>query len=243
MASYARYVLRGDTSANWESKNPVLLKNEIGYDMTAHYFKMGDGTSTWKNLPYIRITVTDNLTTSNTVNALSANQGKVLKGLIDGKADTTTVNNLETRLTQFINNSKVTVENNLTSTSTTNALSANQGRVLKGLIDSKTSVTVINNLTNTSTTAALSANQGKVLKELVDAKASKTDINIFGIGYTVNSFNAYKKPTKITFSDGVIANLTWNGTQLNTITASTGEKITINYDNDGLITGRTVTKG
>ena len=91
------------------------------------------------------------------------------------------------------------------------------------------------NLTSTDNKKALSANQGRVLDEKINK------INIFGIGYTVNSFNAYNKPTKITFSDGLVANLTWRGTQLDNITASTGEKITINYNNDGLITGRTVT--
>lgn len=65
---------------------------------------------------------------------------------------------------------KTTVVNNLTSTSTTSALSAYQGKVLKGLIDT-TSVAipdVINNLTSTSTTNALSAYQGKILKGLID---------------------------------------------------------------------------
>lgn len=76
---------------------------------------------------------------------------------------------------------KTTVENLLTSTSTTNALSSAQGTLLKGLIDTlKTKLdgiadgankTVVENvLTSTSTTNALSANQGKVLKGLIDAK-------------------------------------------------------------------------
>jgi hypothetical protein len=49
---------------------------------------------------------------------------------------------------------------NLTSTSTTSALSANQGRILN-----EKSVTVEDNLNSTSTTNALSANQGRILNE------------------------------------------------------------------------------
>lgn len=75
------------------------------------------------------------------------------------------------------------VENNLTSTSTTNALSAAQGKVLNDkfsnlatvatsgsyndLSNKPTIPSVINNLTSTSTTSALSANQGKVLNDKI----------------------------------------------------------------------------
>ena len=63
------------------------------------------------------------------------------------------------------------------------------------------------------------------------------------MGYTVDTFNDYSKPTKITFEDGVVANLQWaGGTQLTRITASTGEVIEINYNNNGTVCGRTVTR-
>lgn len=64
----------------------------------------------------------------------------------------------------------------LTSTNTRAALSANQGRVLKGLIDNFSGTTVVNNLTSTSTTSALSAAQGKALKTLVDGKVGSSEI-------------------------------------------------------------------
>lgn len=64
----------------------------------------------------------------------------------------------------------------LTSTNTRAALSANQGRVLKELIDKAGSKTVENSLTSSSTTNALSAAQGKVLKTLVDGKVASTEI-------------------------------------------------------------------
>lgn len=57
----------------------------------------------------------------------------------------------------------ITIENVLNSTSTTNALSANQGKVLNDKINALKIPNVVDNLTSTSTTDALSANQGKVL--------------------------------------------------------------------------------
>ena len=88
---------------------------------------------------------------------------------------------IETLITTTVNAAKTTVEDVLTSTSVVNALSANQGKVLKGAIDTiKTKLdgiqdgankTVVENiLTSTSTTNALSAAQGKALKGLVDGK-------------------------------------------------------------------------
>lgn len=64
----------------------------------------------------------------------------------------------------------------LTSTNSNAALSANQGRVLKGLIDNAGGTTVENTLTSSSTTNALSAAQGKALKTLVDGKVGSTEI-------------------------------------------------------------------
>ena len=64
----------------------------------------------------------------------------------------------------------------LTSTNTRAALSANQGRVLKGLIDNAGGTTVENTLTSSSTTNALSAAQGKALKTLVDGKVASAEI-------------------------------------------------------------------
>lgn len=50
----AKIVSKNDTRVNWESKNPVLLKGEIGieFDGTAVKFKIGDGTKAWNSLAY-----------------------------------------------------------------------------------------------------------------------------------------------------------------------------------------------
>ena len=64
----------------------------------------------------------------------------------------------------------VDVIDNLTSTDTDKALSANQGKVLKELIDAVPVVNVVDSLTSTSSTEALSSNQGKVLNDKVESK-------------------------------------------------------------------------
>ena len=40
------------TSAQWAKITEVLKKGQIGYDVTLDRFKIGDGTSTWSNLPF-----------------------------------------------------------------------------------------------------------------------------------------------------------------------------------------------
>ena len=44
--------IRRDTTANWESVNPVLADGEIGYDTTANKFKVGNGTDAWQDIEY-----------------------------------------------------------------------------------------------------------------------------------------------------------------------------------------------
>lgn len=48
-----RLLVRSDTAANWEANDPILKKNEMGYDITAQKFKIGDGTTKWSSLPYV----------------------------------------------------------------------------------------------------------------------------------------------------------------------------------------------
>ena len=47
------YQLRRGTSATWRANNPLLLAGEPGYELDTHKVKIGDGTSYWKDLPYI----------------------------------------------------------------------------------------------------------------------------------------------------------------------------------------------
>lgn len=50
-----RIVTRNDTSTNWTiNKNKVLLKGEIGLETDTGKYKVGDGSTTWENLPYYK---------------------------------------------------------------------------------------------------------------------------------------------------------------------------------------------
>ena len=88
MANIIRYRLRTDTAANWSAGDPVLLSGEPGFDSTAGRLKWGDGVTAWSSLPYVGPQVVDDLTTGGTDKVLSAEQGKVLKELVDAAAVT-----------------------------------------------------------------------------------------------------------------------------------------------------------
>lgn len=47
-----KILLRNDTSANWTSKNPLLLKGEFGFETDTRKFKVGNGVDNWQNLKY-----------------------------------------------------------------------------------------------------------------------------------------------------------------------------------------------
>ena len=47
-----RIVLRNDIAANWKANNPILLTGELGIENDTGYFKIGDGATTWNDLPY-----------------------------------------------------------------------------------------------------------------------------------------------------------------------------------------------
>ena len=50
-----KVILRNDSTVNWDTKNPVLDKGEIGFEFTADgavLTKVGDGTTAWKQLGY-----------------------------------------------------------------------------------------------------------------------------------------------------------------------------------------------
>ena len=44
--------LRRDTTANWETNNPILSSGEIGIDTDINSFKIGNGTDAWNDLEY-----------------------------------------------------------------------------------------------------------------------------------------------------------------------------------------------
>lgn len=50
----AQMQVRRDTAANWASNNPTLLAGELGVDTTRHLTKVGDGSTAWNSLPFLR---------------------------------------------------------------------------------------------------------------------------------------------------------------------------------------------
>jgi len=109
--------------------------------------------------------------------------------------------------------SSVTVINSLTSTSTTNALSAAQGKVLKDTIDALPApVTVENVLNSTSTTNALSAAQGKALMD------SKLDSS---------AYNDYYKGTYTTLGNLQSAHATSTGGSYALVDGGNGQSAVI----------------
>ncbi len=48
----ANLVCRNDTATNWRLKNPILKKGELGLEVNTSLMKIGDGVTTWNNLPY-----------------------------------------------------------------------------------------------------------------------------------------------------------------------------------------------
>ena len=52
--TYDKVVIRNGTELQWIEGNPVLLEGEVGItmDTTPKKFKIGNGASTWNELPY-----------------------------------------------------------------------------------------------------------------------------------------------------------------------------------------------
>ena len=98
------------------------------------------------------------------------------------------------------------IVNDLITGGTTVPLSAEQGKVLKGLIDSSVNIIVEDVLTSSSTINALSANQGKVLKGFTDNNATDISMNITNIA--TNAANIVSNDTDIAANTTNITNNT-----------------------------------
>jgi len=72
MANASRIQIRKDTAANWTSAAPTLANGELGLETDSQTIRIGDGTSTWANLPtaiqgntqYKLLTSQDSITTA-----------------------------------------------------------------------------------------------------------------------------------------------------------------------------------
>lgn len=60
-----RIQLRNDLAETWKTKNPVLLKGEMGVEADTRKIKIGDGKSTWTTLAYVGADANDILAVIN----------------------------------------------------------------------------------------------------------------------------------------------------------------------------------
>ena len=129
--------------------------------------------------------IVNDLTTGGATKVLSAEQGKTLKGLVDGKASKSELANKAdtSQLASKIDSSAII--DDLITGGETKVLSAEQGKTLKGLVDGKASKSDLNSKINTSAikndltsggaSNVLSAEQGKTLKGLIDSLTTKVN--------------------------------------------------------------------
>lgn len=91
-----RIQLRNDTAENWTTKNPVLLKGEMGVEIDTGKSKIGDGSKAWTDLKYSGVdeeTIKGIIDTNRgniTVVDTEASAGKddtAILGSIEGKKD------------------------------------------------------------------------------------------------------------------------------------------------------------
>lgn len=173
----------------------ATLGQEETFSVAAYYGEIANGKHT------LKVTASDGTATAEKVwtfiKRISAGEIRNLT-LLEGLkkvAFTGSYNDLSNKPTIP---AKTTVVNSLTSTSTTSALSANQGKVLNEKIP-----TVVDNLNSALPSSALSANQGKVLRLLIeDAVAdSKIVTGIYiGNGNASRSFSLGFRPTLVIVS-------------------------------------------
>jgi hypothetical protein len=60
-----RIQLRGDTSTNWTSANPILAERELALETNTGLYKIGDGVTSWNSLPYSTLRQIDEATIIN----------------------------------------------------------------------------------------------------------------------------------------------------------------------------------
>lgn len=187
-----------------------------------------------------KTTVTDNLTSTSSTSPLSANQGRLLNINVNSRVEKVAGKDLSSNDYTTTEKNKLnglqntTVTDSLTSTSTTEALSANQGRILNTNVNSKVdkvtgkglstndyttvdrnklatlnNTTVVDNLTSTSSTSALSANQGKILSDKSIYFTTVKNSGTLSLSHTTTDF-----PLKPTSSSLVTGKLQINQSSL-----------------------------
>jgi len=83
----AQYQLRRDTAANWTSVNPTLAAGVMGLETDTGLFKIGDGSTAWTSLVYLKKVVVGSAGTNSFSTATELNGGMTIFGEIIGSTN------------------------------------------------------------------------------------------------------------------------------------------------------------
>ena len=181
------------TAAEWASstyKDKILKSGEIGYEKDTGRYKMGDGETKWASLPWASA---EKLSSS----AGSATQPIYFSG---GKpvACTYSLNKTVPADAKFTDtNTWRGIQNNLTSTSTTESLSAAQGKILNEKF--------ANYLTTSGTAVA-----AKKLANYYSARQESANLTTDGSGGVINFKATGSMKTGKPMTDGHILHFYWD---------------------------------
>jgi len=173
--------VRRDTASQWSSNNPTLDSGEIGFVTDENKIKLGDGSTAWNSLEYVKAdAIVDSVelgtdTTGNYVETLVAGAGVSLSGEGSESASVT------------ITNEGVV---SLAGTASEVEVSASSGSVIIGLPDSvniSTDLTVGGNLTVNGTTTTVNSTTVTVDDKNIElgSTGSPTDTSADGGGITL----------------------------------------------------------
>lgn len=198
MAEYSlnvRLLPCAHTAAEWASstyKDKILKSGEIGYEKDTGRYKMGDGETKWASLPWASA---EKLSSS----AGSATQPIYFSG---GKpvACTYSLNKTVPADAKFTDtNTWRGIQNNLTSTSTTESLSAAQGKILNEKF--------ANYLTTSGTAVA-----AKKLANYYSARQESANLTADGSGGVINFKATSSMKTGKPMTEGHILHFYWDNT-------------------------------
>ncbi|MBT3547885.1 MAG: hypothetical protein HN487_09385, partial [Flavobacterium sp.] len=187
-------------------------------------------TNITTNINDIATNVADIVTNTTDIITNNINIGANTTNITNNTTDiSTNLTDIATNVTNITNNTtdiatKVDITDivdDLVTGGTTVPLSAEQGKVLKALVDSSVNIQVEDVLTSSSTISALSANQGKELKRLIDNNV--TDITTNTTDIATNVTGIATNATNITLNDTDIAA---NTTNITTNTADIATNVT-----------------
>jgi hypothetical protein len=190
----------------------------------------------------ISLNTIDNLSSVYIDKPLSANQGRVLNtikanrtelpNILAGSDIQVDISGVDVVITNTAPNIDPIVIDNLLSISSTEVLSANQGRILNNKIDTKLAIvdlpSIIDNLTSTSVNNPLSAKQGKILKDDLDLKLYSVDSpNLIGSNNILVSKNGSDNTISlINVTDNLLSN-----SNINPLSANQGRILDLNKAN------------